>query len=39
MTIQWRDNMSKMSAPQLMVYSGKDYTKVTFLPDFKKFGV
>lgn len=31
--------MTKMSIPQTMVYNGKDYTKITFKPDFTKFGV
>jgi DNA topoisomerase-2 len=39
LTIEWTDNMSKMTNPQVMVYGGKDYTKVGFRPDFGKFGV
>lgn len=31
--------MSKMTTPQTMVYQGKDYTKITFRPDFEKFGI
>jgi DNA topoisomerase-2 len=39
LTIEWRDNMSKMSIPETMVYNGNNYTKVTFKPDYQKFGV
>lgn len=39
LTIEWTNNMTKMSAPQSMVYQGKDYTKITFKPDFAKFGI
>jgi DNA topoisomerase-2 len=31
--------MSKMSNPQISVYQGNDYTKITFKPDFQKFGI
>lgn len=39
LTIQWRNNMSKMTNPSTVVYQGKDYTKVSFIPDFSKFGI
>lgn len=31
--------MSKMTNPTTVVYQGKDYTKVSFIPDFSKFGI
>lgn len=31
--------MSKMTTPQTAVYQGKDYTKISFIPDFSKFGI
>lgn len=31
--------MSKMTNPQISVYQGNDYTKITFKPDFSKFGI
>lgn len=34
LTIEWTDNMSKMKGPETVVYQGKDYTKVTFKPDY-----
>ncbi|QSS48677.1 DNA topoisomerase II [Histoplasma capsulatum var. duboisii H88] len=35
----WTDNMSKMGKPKITDCKGDDYTKVTFIPDFKKFGM
>ncbi|EGE78098.1 DNA topoisomerase II [Blastomyces dermatitidis ATCC 18188] len=35
----WTDNMSKMGKPKITDCKGDDYTKVTFTPDFKKFGM
>ncbi|OJD18168.1 hypothetical protein AJ78_01780 [Emergomyces pasteurianus Ep9510] len=35
----WTNNMSKMGKPKITDCKGDDYTKVTFTPDFKKFGM
>lgn len=35
----WTNNMSKMSQADITTNSGDDFTKVTFLPDFAKFGM
>ncbi|PGH13497.1 DNA topoisomerase 2 [Helicocarpus griseus UAMH5409] len=35
----WTDNMSKMGKPKITDCKTDDYTKVTFKPDFKKFGM
>ena len=35
----WTDNMSKMGAAKITDAKGEDYTKVTFSPDFAKFGM
>ena len=35
----WTDNMSKMGKASITNNSGKDYTMVTFYPDFSKFGM
>lgn len=35
----WTDNMSKMGAPKITAAKGDDYTKVTFKPDYAKFGM
>ncbi|PGH36410.1 DNA topoisomerase II [[Emmonsia] crescens] len=35
----WTHNMSKMGKPKITDHKGDDYTKVTFTPDFKKFGM
>lgn len=31
--------MSKMKTPETVVYQGKDYTRITFKPDYSKFGI
>lgn len=37
--IKWMDNMSKMEEPTIKKVEHIDnYTKITFVPDFKKFG-
>eukprot|EP00494_Astrolonche_serrata_P024233 UN24491 len=33
----WKKNMSEKDEPQIVNNSGKDYTQITFFPDFKKF--
>lgn len=39
-TVTWENNMSKKSPPKISPYpAGKDYTRVTFWPDFEKFGM
>jgi DNA topoisomerase-2 len=35
----FEDNMSKKNTPKLSAYSGAEYTKVTFYPDLKRFGM
>ncbi|PGH23606.1 DNA topoisomerase 2 [Polytolypa hystricis UAMH7299] len=35
----WTDNMSKVGKAKITDCKGDDYTKVTFKPDFKKFGM
>lgn len=37
--IDWKNNMSTMSTPEINTYQGKDYTKVSFIPDFSKFSI
>lgn len=39
LTIEWRKNMSQMAGPDISVYQGNDYTKITFRPDYARFGV
>ena len=35
----WTDNMSKMGQADITANTGDDFTKVTFSPDFAKFGM
>jgi DNA topoisomerase-2 len=35
----WTDNMSKMGKPKITTNKSSDFTRVTFTPDFKKFGM
>ena len=35
----WNDNMSKKGKAKITAYNGDDYTKVTFRPDYKRFGM
>ena len=35
----WSENMEKKSEPIITEYKGDPYTKITFLPDYKRFGV
>ena len=35
----WTDNMCKMQKAKITSFKGDDYTKVTFFPDFGKFGM
>jgi len=35
----WTDNMSKMGKAKITEAKGEDYTKVTFKPDYAKFGM
>ncbi|OKL61497.1 DNA topoisomerase 2 [Talaromyces atroroseus] len=35
----WTDNMSKMGKAKITECKGDDYTKVTFKPDYKRFGM
>lgn len=35
----WRDNMSRMDKPKITSNKTKDFVRVTFKPDFKKFGM
>ena len=36
---EWRDNMSVVGAPAIRAATKKPYTKVTFLPDYERFGM
>ncbi|KAL3462611.1 DNA topoisomerase [Aspergillus heterothallicus] len=35
----WTDNMTKFGKPAITAAKGSDYTKVTFKPDYPKFGM
>ncbi|KAH0559944.1 DNA topoisomerase 2 [Trichoglossum hirsutum] len=35
----WRDNMSRMEKAKITANKGDDFTMVTFMPDFEKFGM
>ncbi|CAE8717715.1 unnamed protein product, partial [Polarella glacialis] len=35
----WEENMKKKDKPKLTAHSGAGYTKITFYPDFKLFGM
>ena len=35
----FKNNMEIIGKPTISTYSGKDYTKITFVPDFKRFGM
>lgn len=35
----WRDNMSKLEKPKITSNKSKDFVRVTFKPDFAKFGM
>ena len=35
----WYDNMSRSSVPKITNYSNSSFTKITFTPDYKRFGV
>lgn len=35
----WTENMGNAGKPQITAATGKDFTRVTFTPDFKRFGV
>lgn len=35
----WRNNMSTCSPPKITAANRKDYTRITFAPDFAKFGI
>jgi DNA topoisomerase-2 len=39
LTISWTNNMSEMKGPEIGSYSGTDFTTVSFLPDYKRFGL
>jgi DNA topoisomerase II len=36
---EWRNNMSVVGAPKITAAAKKPYTKVTFLPDYSRFGM
>ena len=38
-TQTWTENMSKMGKSSIVANKGDDFTKVTFTPDFRKFGM
>lgn len=35
----FENNMDKKGKPKITKYSGKPYTKITFIPDFERFGL
>ena len=35
----WKNNMEEKLEPEITKYSGEPYTKITFLPDYKRFGL
>ena len=35
----WTQNMEKKDEPIITSYKGEPYTKITFLPDYKRFGL
>ncbi len=35
----WSNNMTKKSKEKITSYSGKDYVKITFEPDYERFGI
>ncbi len=39
LTIEWKNNMSEMTKPAITPYEGKDYTKISFIPDYERFGM
>ena len=38
-TQTWTQNMEKKDEPIITSYKGEPYTKITFLPDYKRFGL
>lgn len=34
----FENNLSKINKPKIKKYSGKDYVKITYIPDYEKFG-
>ena len=38
-TQTWTENMEKKGEPIITEYKGQPYTKITFLPDYKRFGM
>ncbi|KAK2749405.1 DNA topoisomerase 2 [Myotisia sp. PD_48] len=37
--LTWTDNMTQIGKPKITDFKGDDFTKVTFKPDFKRFGM
>jgi len=35
----WTENMEKKDVPSITKYTGDPYTKITFLPDYQRFGL
>ena len=35
----WKDNMSNAGTPNIVPFSGEDFTCITFQPDLKRFGM
>eukprot|EP00931_Biecheleriopsis_adriatica_P065490 TRINITY_DN40011_c0_g1_i1.p1 TRINITY_DN40011_c0_g1~~TRINITY_DN40011_c0_g1_i1.p1 ORF type:complete len:1312 (+),score=354.61 TRINITY_DN40011_c0_g1_i1:417-3938(+) len=35
----WEDNMRKKQSPNIVAHAGESYTKITFWPDFARFGM
>ena len=38
-TQRFTDNLSKIEKPKIEKYSGKPYTKISWFPDYKRFGI
>jgi DNA topoisomerase-2 len=35
----WKDNMSNTGTPNIVPFSGEDFTQITFQPDLRRFGM
>jgi len=38
-TQEFRNNLNEISAPKIVAYNGKPYTKITFQPDYVRLGI
>jgi len=39
LTCTWRNNMGSKEEPVIKPYTGKDFVRITFEPDYKRFGI